>query len=57
MREMKKPFNSTNEDVMNTSAKFWNKIAAGYSRQPIADEAAYQKKLNSQLTIKCIRSK
>ncbi|MEM9266349.1 MAG: SAM-dependent methyltransferase, partial [Cyanobacteria bacterium P01_F01_bin.13] len=30
---------------MNTSAKFWNKVAAGYSRQPIADEAAYQKKL------------
>lgn len=30
---------------MNASAKFWNKIAGGYSRQPIADEAAYQKKL------------
>lgn len=30
---------------MNSSAKFWNKVAAGYSRQPIADEAAYQKKL------------
>ncbi|MGB5636779.1 MAG: methyltransferase domain-containing protein [Waterburya sp.] len=30
---------------MNYSAKFWNKIAEGYSRQPIADEAAYQKKL------------
>ena len=30
---------------MNTSAKFWNKVAAGYSKQPIADEAAYQKKL------------
>ncbi|MEO1149168.1 MAG: class I SAM-dependent methyltransferase [Cyanobacteria bacterium J06638_22] len=30
---------------MNASAKFWNKIAEGYSRQPIADEAAYQKKL------------
>ncbi|NER48178.1 MAG: class I SAM-dependent methyltransferase [Symploca sp. SIO1A3] len=30
---------------MNSSAKFWNKIAEGYSRQPIADEAAYQKKL------------
>ena len=30
---------------MNSSAKFWNKIAKGYSRQPIADEAAYQKKL------------
>ncbi|MEM6255992.1 MAG: class I SAM-dependent methyltransferase [Cyanobacteria bacterium P01_D01_bin.156] len=30
---------------MNTSAQFWNKVADGYSRQPIADEAAYQKKL------------
>jgi len=30
---------------MNYSAKFWNKIAEGYSQQPIADEAAYQKKL------------
>ncbi|MEM8808359.1 MAG: class I SAM-dependent methyltransferase [Cyanobacteria bacterium P01_G01_bin.38] len=30
---------------MTTSTKFWNKIAEGYSRQPIADEAAYQKKL------------
>ena len=30
---------------MNASAKFWNKVAAGYSKQPIADEAAYQKKL------------
>ncbi|MBE9101889.1 class I SAM-dependent methyltransferase [Vacuolonema iberomarrocanum] len=30
---------------MNASAKFWDKTAEGYSRQPIADEAAYQKKL------------
>ena len=45
MRTVKKPFNSSNENMMNSSAKFWNKIAAGYSRQPIADEAAYQKKL------------
>lgn len=30
---------------MNASAKFWNKVAAGYAKQPIADEAAYQKKL------------
>ena len=30
---------------MNTSAKFWNNIAASYAQQPIADEAAYQKKL------------
>ncbi len=45
MQEMKEPFNKINEDVMNSSAKFWNKIAEGYSRQPIADKAAYQKKL------------
>jgi ubiquinone/menaquinone biosynthesis C-methylase UbiE len=31
--------------VMDQSAKFWNKIAEKYSKQPIADEAAYQKKL------------
>ncbi|MEM9005639.1 MAG: class I SAM-dependent methyltransferase [Cyanobacteria bacterium P01_F01_bin.86] len=30
---------------MTTSAKFWNNIAADYAQQPIADEAAYQKKL------------
>jgi ubiquinone/menaquinone biosynthesis C-methylase UbiE len=30
---------------MNASAKFWNKIADGYAKQPIADEAAYQRKL------------
>ena len=30
---------------MNHSAKFWDKIAEDYSQQPIADEAAYQKKL------------
>jgi len=30
---------------MNQSTKFWNKIAERCSRQPIADEAAYQKKL------------
>lgn len=31
--------------MMDKSAKFWDKIAERYSRQPIADEAAYQKKL------------
>ncbi|MDJ0736861.1 MAG: class I SAM-dependent methyltransferase [Nostocaceae cyanobacterium] len=31
--------------MMNHSAKFWDKIAERYSKQPIADEAAYQKKL------------
>jgi ubiquinone/menaquinone biosynthesis C-methylase UbiE len=30
---------------MNHPAKFWDKIAEKYSKQPIADEAAYQKKL------------
>lgn len=30
---------------MTTSAKFWNNIAEGYAKQPISDEAAYQKKL------------
>ncbi|NEP14084.1 MAG: class I SAM-dependent methyltransferase [Symploca sp. SIO2C1] len=30
---------------MNHSTKFWEKIAKRYSEQPIADEAAYQKKL------------
>jgi ubiquinone/menaquinone biosynthesis C-methylase UbiE len=31
--------------MMDQSTKFWNKIATHYSKQPIADEAAYQKKL------------
>ena len=30
---------------MDQSAKFWDKIAVRYARKPIADEAAYQKKL------------
>jgi len=30
---------------MNQSTKFWDKIAERYSKTPIADEAAYQKKL------------
>ena len=30
---------------MAQSTKFWDKIAEKYSKQPIADEAAYQKKL------------
>lgn len=30
---------------MEQSIRFWDKIADRYSRQPIADEAAYQKKL------------
>ena len=30
---------------MNQSAKFWDKVAEGYSKKPVADEATYQKKL------------
>ena len=30
---------------MDQAIKFWDKIAERYSKQPIADEAAYQKKL------------
>ncbi|MDJ0696420.1 class I SAM-dependent methyltransferase [Mastigocoleus sp. MO_188.B34] len=30
---------------MNNSIKFWDKIAESYSKQPIADETTYQKKL------------
>jgi len=30
---------------VDQSVKFWDKIAERYSKQPIADEAAYQKKL------------
>lgn len=30
---------------MDKSTRFWDRIAKRYSRQPIADEAAYQKKL------------
>ena len=30
---------------MNNSIKYWDKIAERYSQEPIADEAAYQKKL------------
>lgn len=31
--------------AMDQSAKFWDKIAERYSKRPIADEVAYQKKL------------
>ena len=31
--------------MMNNSVKFWDKIAESYAKQPIADEASYQKKL------------
>lgn len=30
---------------MDQSTKFWDKIAESYSKKPVADEAAYQKKL------------
>lgn len=32
---------------MDKSARFWDRIAARYSKRPIADEAAYQKKLQA----------
>ena len=32
---------------MDPSTRFWDKIAERYARQPIADEAAYQKKLEA----------
>ena len=38
---------------MNESSRFWDKIAERYSRRPVADEAAYQKKL--QITRKHFR--
>ncbi len=38
---------------MNNSVKFWDKTAEAYSQQPIADEAAYQKKL--QVTRKYLK--
>lgn len=31
---------------MSPSPKFWNRVAEKYSRSPVADEAAYQRKLN-----------
>ncbi|MBL4906379.1 MAG: class I SAM-dependent methyltransferase [Sneathiella sp.] len=31
---------------MSRSSKFWDRIANFYSKQPVADEAAYQKKLD-----------
>ena len=31
--------------LMYPSEKFWNRIAGRYSRRPVADEAAYQRKL------------
>ena len=30
---------------MTQAAQFWDKVADKYSKQPIADEAAYQQKL------------
>jgi ubiquinone/menaquinone biosynthesis C-methylase UbiE len=33
------------ENEVNHSAKFWDRIAARYSKQPVADEATYQRKL------------
>jgi len=35
---------------VDQSARFWDKIAERYSKRPMADEAAYQKKLKVCLT-------
>jgi 2-polyprenyl-3-methyl-5-hydroxy-6-metoxy-1,4-benzoquinol methylase len=35
---------------MEISPRFWDKIAARYSKRPIADEASYQKKLEKSQT-------
>jgi hypothetical protein len=32
---------------MKDQARFWDRMAGRYSRQPIADEAAYREKLSS----------
>ena len=44
---MSAPQSQSNERgrMMDQAIKFWDKIAERYSKQPIADEAAYQKKL------------
>jgi ubiquinone/menaquinone biosynthesis C-methylase UbiE len=44
---MSTPWSQSNKWVMmmDQSTKFWDKIAERYSKQPIADEAAYKKKL------------
>ena len=39
---------------MDKTAKFWDRVAKRYSKQPIADEASYQKKL--QLTREYLKS-
>ena len=37
---------------MDRSAKFWNRIAQRYSKQPIADEVSYRKKLQIKWFVK-----
>lgn len=34
------------DELMDRELAFWNKLADKYSRRPVADEAAYQKKLD-----------
>jgi hypothetical protein len=36
---------------MDKSAKFWDRIAKRYAGKPIADEAAYQKKLTGHARV------
>ena len=40
---------------MNQPSKFWDKIAERYSKQPIADEEAYEKKLQAARADTCGR--
>ena len=41
----KNTYKNIRRNMMEYSAKFWEKIADQYSKESIADEAAYQKKL------------
>ena len=35
------------ESKMTGAARFWDRVAEGYAKKPVADEAAYQKKLET----------
>lgn len=40
------PMNMETDKAMTDNTRFWNKIAERYSRQPIADQETYEKKLS-----------
>ena len=44
-RTMPTPTKNTEKKSAQSAAKFWDKMAPSYSKQPIGDEASYQKKL------------